>query len=125
MTAHMNGLRLLPWPSPEGKPCFLSADTGEGVLSQLADRVEEAQTSTGTKVLGGAKAVLADPKVGDRELRFALTRVTEALGDVLRVAESRGARLSKPCADEEDEDDLEDDDEDGEDDPRWLAEASG
>ncbi|MFD4118444.1 hypothetical protein ACFWSJ_34010 [Streptomyces niveus] len=93
MTAHTNALRLLPWATPEGKPCFLSADRDGGVLSKLADSVEVAQTNTGTEVLGGVRAVLADPKVGDRELRFALARVTEALGDVLRVAESRGARL--------------------------------
>lgn len=118
MTAHTNALRLLPWTTPEGKPCFLSADSGEGVLSRLADSVEEAQTSTGTEVLGGAKAVLADPKVGDRELRFALARVTEVLSDVLRVAESRGARLSVPG-------DCERDDEDEGNDPRRPAEASG
>ncbi|MFC9601977.1 hypothetical protein ACFTTN_00730 [Streptomyces niveus] len=116
MTAHTNALRLLPWTTPEGKPCFLSANADAGVLSQLADSVEAAQTSTGTEVLGGARAVLADPKVGDRELRFALARVTEALGDVLRVAESRGARLSAP-------DDSEEGDEDEEDGPRQPAEV--
>ncbi|MFD4767009.1 hypothetical protein [Streptomyces niveus] len=101
MTAQTNALRLLPWTTPEGKPCFLSSDTDEGVLSRLADAVEAAQTSAGAGVLGCAKAVLADPQVGARELRFALARVTEALGDVLRVAESRGARLSAPHGDEE------------------------
>nr|WP_079127894.1 hypothetical protein [Streptomyces niveus] len=116
MTAHTNALRLLPWTTPEGKPCFLSSDGGEGVLSRLADDVEAVQTSMGAEVLGGAKAVLADPQVGARELRFALARVTEVLGDVLRVAESRGARLSVPH----------EDDEGGEgDDPRLPAEAFG
>ncbi|WP_405849187.1 hypothetical protein OG211_18325 [Streptomyces niveus] len=116
MTAHTNTLRLLPWTSPEGKPCFLSAGSDGGVLSRLADSVEAAQTSTGTEVLGGAKAVLADPKVGDRELRFALARVTEVLGDVLRVAESRGARLSVS-------DECGDSDEGERDDSRRPAEA--
>lgn len=101
MTAHTNPLRLLPWTTPEGKPCFLSSDNDEGVLSRLADGVEAAQTSTGAEVLGGAKAVLADPQVGARELRFALAQVTEVLGDVLRVAESRGARLSVSYENEE------------------------
>ncbi|WP_405797371.1 hypothetical protein [Streptomyces sp. NBC_01506] len=111
MTTRTNTLRLLPWTSDEGKPCFLSADGDGGVMSRLADSVEASQTSTGTEVLGGARAVLADPKVGSRELRFALARVTEVLGDVLRVAESRGARLSAPgeYEDEEDLEDLEDD----------------
>ncbi|MFB6948677.1 hypothetical protein ACFCXP_03480 [Streptomyces niveus] len=97
-------LRLLPWTTPDGKPCFLSAGVEEGVLSRLADNVEAAQTSSGAAVLGGAKAVLADPKTGTRELRFALARVTESLGDVLRVAESRGARLGAPEVDEAEED---------------------
>ncbi|MGW8570627.1 hypothetical protein [Streptomyces niveus] len=113
MTTHTNALRLLPWTTLEGKPCFLSSDTDGGVLSRLADGVEMAQTSRGAEVLGGAKAVLADPQVGARELRFALARVTEVLGDVLRVAESRGARLSVSYEDEEG------------DDPRLPAEAFG
>ncbi|MGW8671903.1 hypothetical protein [Streptomyces niveus] len=116
MSAQTNALRLLPWTTPEGKPCFLSSDTDEGVLSRLADAVEVAQTSAGAGVLGCAKAVLADPQVGARELRFALTQVTEVLGDVLRVAESRGARLSVP---------YEDEGGDEGDDPRLPAEAFG
>lgn len=106
MTEHTNQprtLRLLPWTTPDGKPCFLSAGAEAGILSRLADNVEAAQTSSGVAVLGGAKAVLANPKTGTRELRFALTRVTESLGDVLRVAESRGA-LGAPEVDEGEED---------------------
>ncbi|MFI6084605.1 hypothetical protein ACIBBB_27135 [Streptomyces sp. NPDC051217] len=95
-------LRLLPWNTLDGKPCYLSADGTGGVVSRLADEVEEAQTESGSEVLGGAKAVLADANAGTRELRFALARVTESLGDVLRVAESRGARLPIPYEDDED-----------------------
>lgn len=101
-----NSMRLLPWTTPDGKPCFLSSGASGGVISRLADSVEASQTSTGVEVVGGAKAVLADPKVGTRELRFALARVTEVLGDVLRVAESRGARLPAPDEDEGDEGDT-------------------
>ncbi|MFC8829365.1 hypothetical protein ACFT9I_28920 [Streptomyces sp. NPDC057137] len=110
-------LRLLPWNTLDGKPCYLSADGSGGVVSRLADEVEEAQTESGSEVLGGAKAVLADANAGTRELRFALARATESLGDVLRVAESRGARLPTPY-----EDDEEGDEDDG---PRLPAESFG
>ncbi|WP_052424466.1 hypothetical protein [Streptomyces fulvoviolaceus] len=87
------GLRLLPWTTPEGKTCYLSSDSGDGMLSLLADDVEAAQLDSGSQVLTGARAVLADPKAGERAVRFALTRATECLEDVLRVAVSRGERI--------------------------------
>ncbi|GEC09256.1 hypothetical protein SSP24_69110 [Streptomyces spinoverrucosus] len=86
-------LRLLPWTTPEGKPCYLSPDRGRGLLSRLPDDIEEAQISSGEHVLAGARAVLADHRAGERAVRFALTRATESLEDVLRVAVSRGARI--------------------------------
>jgi len=98
-------LQLLPWTSPEGKPCYLSADSGNSSLSRLADEMEEAQIANGVKVLGGAKAVMADPKVGVRELRFTAARLAESLRDLLRIAESRGQRL--PASDEPGSDDPE------------------
>ncbi|MCX3063887.1 hypothetical protein [Streptomyces beihaiensis] len=85
-------LRLLPWTSPEGKPCYLSTDSDHSMLSRLADDVEEAQLDSGEQVLVGAQAVLADGKAGERAVRFALTRTVESLTDVLRVAVSRGRR---------------------------------
>ncbi|WP_155058924.1 hypothetical protein [Streptomyces blattellae] len=86
-------LRLLPWTSPEGKPCYLSADSGHSRLSLLADDVEAAQLSSGEQVLAGARAVLADRTAGERAARFALTRAAECLEDVLRIAVSRGERI--------------------------------
>ncbi|MGW0837021.1 hypothetical protein [Streptomyces prunicolor] len=86
-------LRLLPWNTPDGKPCYLSADHDDSRLSLLADDIEAAQLDSGEKVLAGAKAVLADPKAGERAVRFALTRASESLGDVLRIAISRGERI--------------------------------
>jgi len=85
--------RLLPWTSPEGKPCYLSTDRGDSLLSRLADDVEAAQLHSAEQVLSGARAVLADPKAGEHAMRFALTRAVESLADALRVAVSRGARL--------------------------------
>ncbi|MFI1768492.1 hypothetical protein ACH41H_41500 [Streptomyces sp. NPDC020800] len=86
-------LRLLPWTTPEGKPCYLSTDSEHSRLSLLADDVEEAQLGSGEQVLAGARAVLADAKAGERAVRFALTRAVESLGDVLRIAASRGRRI--------------------------------
>ncbi|GHD99934.1 hypothetical protein [Streptomyces alanosinicus] len=88
-----DGLRLLPWSTPEGKPCYLSTDSGHSRLSLLADDVEAAQLDSGEQVLAGARAVLADQAAGERAVRFALTRASESLAEVLRIACSRGARV--------------------------------
>ncbi|MFF4401861.1 hypothetical protein [Streptomyces sp. NPDC001480] len=85
-------LRLLPW-TPEGKPCYLSADSDHSRLSLLADDVEAGQLDSAEQVLGGARAVLADPEAGERAVRFALVRAVESLADTLRIAVTRGARL--------------------------------
>ncbi|MGP2436741.1 hypothetical protein [Streptomyces sp. JW3] len=86
--------RLLPWTTPEGNPCYLSTDGGpDSLMSRVADDIEDAQLASGTQVLAGARAVLADQKAGERAVRFALTRTVESLGDVLRVAVSRGERV--------------------------------
>ncbi|MEW1719606.1 hypothetical protein [Streptomyces sp. NPDC093109] len=96
-----NSLRLLPWSGPDGKPCFLSTDDRGGTVSRLADDVEEAQTSVAAEMRDDAIAVLTNRKARAGDLRLALARVTEALGDVLRVAESRGARLPLPDDDDD------------------------
>ncbi|MFD8380712.1 hypothetical protein ACFV2X_19540 [Streptomyces sp. NPDC059679] len=89
----MKGLRLLPWSDPDGKPCYLAADSGDSPLSRRADEIEALQLDMGTQLLSHATALLADNKASNRELRFLADRLTEALTDVLRVAESRGERL--------------------------------
>lgn len=86
-------LRLLPWTTPDGKVCYLSADSEDSRLSRLADDMEAAQLDSGEQVLAGARAVLSDTKAGERAVRFALTRATESLEDVLRIAVSRGERI--------------------------------
>ncbi|MDN0194289.1 hypothetical protein [Streptomyces sp. S.PNR 29] len=85
-------MRLLPWTGADGKPCYLSTDDPHSLLSRLADDVEEAQLASAEQVLAGAKTVLADPKAGERAVRFALTRTVESLGDALRIAVSRADR---------------------------------
>ncbi|MFH8242943.1 hypothetical protein [Streptomyces sp. NPDC018321] len=89
-------LRLLPWTTPEGNPCYLSTDNDDSRLSRLADDVEEALVESGEEVLAGARAVLGDRRAGERAVRCALVRATEALQDVLRIAVSRGARIRHP-----------------------------
>ncbi|NEE14131.1 hypothetical protein G3M58_47690 [Streptomyces sp. SID7499] len=84
-------MRLLPWTGVDGKPCYLSTDDSGSLLSRLADDVEDAQLASAETVLAGARAVLHDPKAGERAVSFALARAVESLGDVLRIAVSRGS----------------------------------
>ncbi|MEU6666650.1 hypothetical protein [Streptomyces sp. NPDC046727] len=93
-----DGLRLLPWTTPEGKPCYLSTDNDHSRLSLLADDVEAAQLVSAERVLAGAKAVLGDTDAGEQAMRFALTRALESLREVLRIAISRGSRIPRTSA---------------------------
>ncbi|MBU3870913.1 hypothetical protein KN815_44760 [Streptomyces sp. 4503] len=89
----MNGLRLLPWSSPEGKPCYLATDDSNSRLSRKADEIEALQLAMGAQLLAHARAMLEQDKASSGELRFLAWRLAEALADALRVAESRGGRL--------------------------------
>ncbi|WP_246203932.1 hypothetical protein [Streptomyces tailanensis] len=88
--------RLLPWISPEGKPCYLVPSDEGGYVSRLADEMEAVQLTMGTDVLGHARKVLDDPASPPTEVWYAGLRLAECLGDALRVAESRGLRLPTP-----------------------------
>ncbi|MEV0638461.1 hypothetical protein AB0I77_26675 [Streptomyces sp. NPDC050619] len=90
--------RLLPWQSLEGKSCFLVPGGSGGYLSRLADDMEAVQLATAAEVVGRAREVLDDPMSPYAEVRYAGFRLAECLNDVLRVAESRGLRLSGPEA---------------------------
>ncbi|WP_167502682.1 hypothetical protein [Streptomyces malaysiensis] len=95
--------RLLPWPGPAGKPCYLVSDTdGAGYLSRLADEMEAVQLQMGTELIGHARLLLRDRRADARELRYLSNRLIEALQDALRIAESRGRRLPGPGACESD-----------------------
>ncbi|WP_329462031.1 hypothetical protein [Streptomyces sp. NBC_01431] len=98
------GPRLLPWTSPEGKPCYLSTD-GRGYLSALADSIETVQLSMGHEVLEYARAASAPgaKTLSATEYRWLACRLAEALADALRVADSRGQRLPDPEEEEADE----------------------
>ena len=87
------GMRLLPWEGPQGKPCYLSTDRPDSLMSRIADDIEAAQMRRGAEVVREAQAVLGDPVAGALSLRLELQRTTESLTDVLRVADARGRRL--------------------------------
>ncbi|MGW3660003.1 hypothetical protein ACWD6R_32105 [Streptomyces sp. NPDC005151] len=95
MTTH-NELRLLPWSGPEGKPCFLSTDDNSSHLSHLADNIEAVLLGMTAELLEHAAEVLGDEAAEPEELQLLPTDLTGALHDVLRVAASRGYRLSIP-----------------------------
>ncbi|KUL26585.1 hypothetical protein [Streptomyces regalis] len=85
--------RLLPWSGPEGKACYLITDDHGGPVTRLADATESIQLGMGGELLAHAHDMLPDTPPG--ELRFLAERLTEALHDALRIAESRGRRLGR------------------------------
>ncbi|MDX3381185.1 hypothetical protein PV682_06930 [Streptomyces niveiscabiei] len=87
-------MRLLPWVSDKGMPCYLSTDNPESRMSRLADRVEAELLDSARDVLGHAKDLLRDSAPKYRELAFAGKQLAAALEDALRVAKSRGGRLN-------------------------------
>nr|WP_202498398.1 hypothetical protein [Streptomyces sp. SID5469] len=96
---------MLPWSGPEGKPCYVVGD-GTGYVSRMADSVESVQLGMAAQILDHAADMLADHKATAAQLRFLAARMAEALRDVRRIAESRGARLPGPAG-EGPEDDTE------------------
>ncbi|MBM7439028.1 hypothetical protein [Streptomyces sp. HB132] len=93
MTGRVSGsARLLPWSGPEGKPCYVLGD-GAGCVSRVADNVEGVQLGMAAELLDHVADMLDDHQVTSAQLRFVVARMAEALRDVHRIAESRGARL--------------------------------
>ncbi|MFF2731576.1 hypothetical protein ACFVS9_27180 [Streptomyces sp. NPDC058008] len=84
--------RLLPWTTTGGEPCYLLGD-GAGAVSRIADRIENAQLSMAGDLLGHAADLLADRRSTGVQVHYLACRLAESLGDVRRVAESRGRRL--------------------------------
>lgn len=95
MTSH-GELRLLPWSSPNGKPCFLSTDDSNSRLSRLADSTEVTQVNSAVVLLNYVHEVLDDRTADSRELRSLVMDLANSLRDILRVAESYKHRLPSP-----------------------------
>ena len=93
MTPH-NELRLLPWSGPDGKPCYLSTDDEDSHLSRLADKAEALQLDLADDLVSHTLEVLEDETTELEELRRLSAELTNALKDTLRVATSRGHRLT-------------------------------
>ncbi|GJF31426.1 hypothetical protein KNE206_41260 [Kitasatospora sp. NE20-6] len=93
----MAGPRLLPWTTEDGRPCYLSTD-GKGYISTLADGIETVQLCMGQELLEYARGILAPGAKAQLaiEYRWLACRLSEALLDALRVAESRGERIPVP-----------------------------
>jgi hypothetical protein len=64
-----------------------------GRVSRLADIAEATQLDMGAQLLAHADDLL--PDASETQLRFLAERLTEALRDILRVAESRGRRCNE------------------------------
>ncbi|MFD0025959.1 hypothetical protein [Streptomyces sp. NPDC058382] len=90
--SRVEALRLLPWSSPEGKPCYVSGD-GKGYVSRLADEMESVQLSMCVELLDHADDMLGDRDTTADQLRFLAARMAESLRDAHRIATSRGLRL--------------------------------
>lgn len=89
-------VRLLPWTSTGGNPCYLVTDDGDGYLSRVADSVEAVQLDMAARLLSHAGELVREPKASARELRYVAARLVESLHETLRVARSRGGRLPRP-----------------------------
>ncbi|MFD7649202.1 hypothetical protein ACFV5M_16330 [Streptomyces albidoflavus] len=94
--------RLLPWKGEDGKSCYLSGEPN-GYLTRVADSIEKVQLGMAQDLLAHADDLLSSPKALAGELHYLAARLTESLDQVLRVAESRGARLPDPDEEEEEE----------------------
>ncbi|MGY1436639.1 hypothetical protein [Streptomyces reniochalinae] len=118
-------LRLLPWTSDSGNPCYLNGDA-DSVMAMYADEVEEAQLEDGDDALKRAVQVIdkAGAEGEDDEQTKAFKAAAAALSNCLRVADSRGARMPDYERAEITCDAREGDDDDGSG-PRLPAESFG
>ncbi|MFD7665426.1 hypothetical protein [Streptomyces sp. NPDC059788] len=90
---HPQEPRLLPWAGQDGKPCYVIGE-GRGLVTDLADGLEEMQLSMAVQLLDHSRAALNRAQPPEHaELLFITNRLTESLGDAVRVADSRGRRL--------------------------------
>ncbi|MET9879837.1 hypothetical protein ABZZ36_35280 [Actinacidiphila glaucinigra] len=95
------GLRLLPWTGPDGKPAYTPEGNPLGLIAQIADDMEASQLQYAREVLSTTQALLDEPsKLDDAQARYVIRMLCGAVSDTLRVAKSRGMRLTIAGADE-------------------------
>ncbi|KUL50244.1 hypothetical protein ADL22_07480 [Streptomyces sp. NRRL F-4489] len=99
--------RLLPWTSPEGKPCYLLASDGTGYVSRMADRIEAEQLASAAVLLEEAGQLLRTRTWTPGEIHLLAVDLAMSLTNVRRVAVSRGARLPAPAHETPDREDRE------------------
>ncbi|MFE6690397.1 hypothetical protein ACFVFQ_28505 [Streptomyces sp. NPDC057743] len=85
--------RLLPWTSPDGKPCYLLGSDGTGYVSRLADEIEAEQMDSAAELIEEARGILAGRAWTPGEIHLLAVELNANLANVRRVSESRGARL--------------------------------
>ncbi|WP_257980846.1 hypothetical protein [Streptomyces sp. CB02959] len=112
----MDTARLLPWSSPEGKPCYLIGGTGTGYVSRLADRVEAEQMDAAAECIEEAGDVLSGRAWTPGELHLLAVELNVHLARIHRVSESRGARLVQWEGERDGDDEGDEDGEGGVDD---------
>ncbi|WP_406271164.1 hypothetical protein OH779_32125 [Actinacidiphila glaucinigra] len=101
MNDALTGLRLLPWDGPNEKPAYTPDDNPEGMIARLADRMEREQLTAASDLLELARQMLAvGEPLAPEQSRFVVTRLCDVLSNTLRVAQSRGMRLTSRDADE-------------------------
>ncbi|MGP3990707.1 hypothetical protein [Streptomyces sp. 3N207] len=115
-------LRLLPWTTDTGKPCYLIGNA-DSTTAAYADEVEEVQLEDGDEALKRVVQVLEKAEAEDDDKTKALKAAAAALSNCLRVADSRGVRLPGYESAEITCDPRGRDDDDGP--PRLPAEAFG
>jgi len=87
-------MRLLPWTTATGGPCYLSGSDRNSRVNRLADKVEGELLLSAMDVLDHAKDILSGQTPHRRELTFTSKQLAAALEDTLRIARSRGERAA-------------------------------
>ncbi|MFD8966353.1 hypothetical protein ACFV0C_15340 [Streptomyces sp. NPDC059568] len=93
-------MRLLPWTTASGAPCYLSAAGPGSRMSRMADDVEEELLISAEWLLDDTEPLLTAPPADAQELIRLSASLAVALRNILRIADSRGARLPQAGTEE-------------------------
>ncbi|MFH9712570.1 hypothetical protein ACH4MW_28220 [Streptomyces luteogriseus] len=101
-------LRRVNFAGPNGGTVYIQSANHSGVVSRIADHIENERVDTARILLALVLPMLEADKMSADEATFMLGRTAESLAEVIAVAESRGERLNPPDEDEDDEDEASD-----------------